>query len=104
MKKLMLMPLLVGVIWVCHASPTPNNQVSDATTISQLGIDASLIKEVFTEAVPLFKSQHGIDTSVPELQIGYDDGTVTVSKIAGEKSYLVTKDGNPVIVELDDFI
>jgi hypothetical protein len=102
MKKLMLMPLLAGVIWVCHASPISVSEMSYQATFSQLKIDQSLLKAIFTKAVPLFKDQYGIVTTVAELQIGYDNGTVTVEKIAGENSWKVTYGGS-LIVTLGDY-
>jgi hypothetical protein len=103
MKKLMLLPLLVGVVWVCSASPIANySPQSFPFDTMQAQIPQKLLSKIFEEAVPLFYSQHSIVTSVSELQTGYDEGTVDVSEIAGGNYWNVSLGGGILVVVSED--
>jgi hypothetical protein len=102
MKKALILPLLVGMAWVCYASPVAFSNQGIAVEAC-LSIDDATLNQVFEEAVPLFASQYGVEVSVAGLQNGYANGTVTVEYL-GEGNYRVTQGGNPVITVLDDFL
>jgi hypothetical protein len=102
MKKLMLMPLLVGVVWVCAASPIAH-QIEKLETPAKQMINENLLTQIFEEAVPLYASQYGVEVSVYALQNGYDNGTVSVEDIGGNR-YRVTYGGDIVISDLEDFL
>jgi hypothetical protein len=103
MKKLMLMPLLVGVVWVCSASPNTKFLLSNSDFNTEASISKDLLTKIFNDAAPKFASEYGIYVTATELQIGYDEGTVGVEEIAGGGAWRIIFGGSIVISELEDF-
>ena len=98
-----MLPLLVGMVWVCYASPVVNFDQVQQTTISAQSISSDLLKQIFEASSIGYKSEYGIAVSTAELQIGYDDGTVTVTEV-GFETWEIVYDGNPLIVGSEDFL
>jgi hypothetical protein len=103
MKKLMLLPLLVGVVWVCSASPTVQFSENATHLVTECTISSDLLKQVFEAASEGYKAEYGIIVLLNELQTGYDDGTVSVNEIDSD-TWEVIYFGNPLIVGSEDFL
>jgi hypothetical protein len=100
MKKALILPILVGLVWVCNASPKAT-VFTIAETQYLVSIENSLLDEVFGIAAPLFASEHGIEISPNALMDYYENGTVSVVDL-GDNSYEVNLGGHWVISDLGD--
>lgn len=91
--------LIIGLLYPCNAFSDSLIRETDQQTISKM--ESIILAQIFANAAPKFFEIHGVTVSAEELHIGYDDGTVTVTKVSTNK-YRVVFGGNDVISDLED--
>lgn len=102
MKKLIPLPFLVVVALVCFALPGKANTPSDTKSSIILSIiPQSVLDDIFVQGVPLLEQEYGITTSVSELHIGYNDGTVSVIEV-DKDTYKISLGGDTTLVVFED--
>ena len=101
MKKLLILPLLLGVFSVCFAS---SGTISSCTTdVFQEITQGITLNEIFTAAVVKFQEEYGIEISLSALWNGYDEGAIIVTEVS-PGHFIVSIDGNDGISILEDYI
>ena len=102
MKKLLLLPLLVGVFFVCftHAANTimPNKADLRTESISSAGT----LNDILAAAVLKCQEEFGVEMSLEEMLSGYQAGTVILTEIVpGEAWEIRLSDGILIAIDID---
>ncbi|HHG83799.1 MAG TPA: hypothetical protein ENJ82_03535 [Bacteroidetes bacterium] len=102
MKKLLLLPLLVGVFFVCftHAANTimPNKADFRTESISSAGT----LNDILAAAVLKCQEEFGVEMSLEEMLSGYQAGTVILTEIVpGEAWEIRLSDGILIAIDID---
>jgi hypothetical protein len=99
MKRALLLPIFMGLVFYC-ATATAIPVAPQAFPWEQVNTD--ILSQILSEAVALFQSEYGIETSVEALKSGYNDGSVTIELTEAQDGWRVGMGGGVVVVVSDD--